>query len=416
MYLTVKQQVKHLTKEEFKELRELCRYAKNLYNQALYNIRQHYFSDGSYLNYGKNYALLKDSPNYRALNSNMAQQILMEADGCFKSFFGLLKKAKRGEYPMKDCHIPRYLPKDGYETLVIGFVRVSGNKLVIPFSQSYRKTHKPIEIKMPPMLADRTIKEIRIIPRSNAGFFEVQYTYEAECIERNLNTDNALALDFGVDNLVTAVTNTGKSFIIDGRGLKSVNQWFNKENARLQSIKDRQHSGRKTTKRQNSLYRRRNNRVSDCISKAARKITDYCIENDIGTLVAGYNADFQKKSDMGKRNNQTFVNIPYGILRKKLQYLCEMNGIRFIQQEESYTSKASFFDRDEIPVFDADDKEEHSFSGKRIHRGLYRTASGKVLNADVNGALNILRKSNVVDLGVLYSKGGVDTPVRIRVA
>ena len=416
MYLTVKQQVKHLSKEEFKVLRELCRYAKNLYNQALYNIRQQYFCDGSYLSYGKNYALLKDSPNYRVLNSNMAQQILMEADGCFRSFFGLVKKAKRGEYPMNDCRIPHYLPKDGYETLVIGFVRVSGNRLVIPFSQSYRKTHKPIEIKMPPMLADRTIKEIRIIPRSNAGFFEIQYTYEAECTERNLNTDNALALDFGVNNLVTAVTNMGKSFIIDGRWLKSVNQWFNKENARLQSIKDRQHSGKKTTRRQNSLYRRRNNRVNDCISKAARKITDYCIENDIGTLVVGYNAGFQKKADMGKRNNQAFVNIPYGILRKRLQYLCEMNGIRFIQQEESYTSKASFFDRDEIPVFDADDKGEHSFSGKRIHRGLYRTASGKVLNADVNGALNILRKSNVVDLNVLYSRGGVDTPVRIRVA
>ena len=111
MYLTVKQQAKHLSKEEFKVLRELCRYAKNLYNQALYNIRLQYFSDGSYLSYGKNYALLKDSPNYRALNSNMAQQILKETDGCFRSFFGLVKKAKRGEYPIKDCRIPPLSPE-----------------------------------------------------------------------------------------------------------------------------------------------------------------------------------------------------------------------------------------------------------------------------------------------------------------
>ena len=389
MYLTVKQQVKHLSKEDYRSIKELCHIAKNLTNQAIYNIRQHYFAQGKYLNYEKNYALLKSSDNYRTLNSNMAQQILKEVDGSFKSFFGLLKKAKQG---------------------------LKGNKLILPYSNSFRKTHKAVEITIPPILLDKKVKEIRIIPKADARFFEIQYIYEAECIQRNLNTTNALALDLGINNLVTGVSSKGETFIIDGRRLKSINQWFNKKNARLQSIKDKQHFGKKTTNRQKALARRRNNRINDYMNKTARRVIDYCIDHDIGTLVAGYNETFQKDSNIGKRNNQTFVNIPYGKLRDKLEYLCELNGIILVMQEESYTSKASFWDKDVIPVYKSDDTEEYHFSGKRIHRGQYRTASGQVLNADVNGALNILRKSRVVDVNILYSRGEVDTPIRIRIA
>ena len=416
MYLTVKQQVKHLSKEDYKSLKELCHIAKNLTNEAIYNIKQYYFTEGKFLKYEKNYILLKSSLNYKALNSNMAQQILKEVDGSFKSFFGLLKLAKQGKYAFKDCKLPHYLPKDGYTTLVIGFVRLNGNKLILPFSNGFRKTHKSVEITIPPVLLDKKVKEIRIIPKAKARFFEIQYIYEAECIRRNLNKSNALALDLGINNLVTAVSNKGNSFIIDGRKLKSINQWFNKENARLQSIKDKQHFGRKTTNRQKAIARDRNNKVNDYMNKVARKVIDYCINNDIGTLVVGYNETFQRNTDKGKRNNQTFVNIPYGQLRDKLAYLCELNDITFVKQEESYTSKASFWDKDTIPVYNDDNPKEYQFSGKRIHRGQYKTKSGKTLNADVNGALNILRKSSVVSLRTLYSRGDVDTPVRIRIA
>ena len=416
MYLTVKQQVKHLSKEDYKSLRELCYIAKNLTNEAIYNVRQYYFTEGKFLKYEKNYTLIKSSPNYKALNSNMAQQILKEVDGSFKSFFGLLKLAKQGKYAFKDCRLPYYLPKDGYTTLVIGFVRLNGNKLMLPFSNSFKKNHKAVEITIPPILLDKKVKEIRIIPKANARFFEIQYIYETDCIHRNLNQSNALALDLGINNLVTAVSNTGKSFIVDGRKLKSINQWFNKENARLQSIKDKQHFGKKTTNRQKAIVRDRNNKVNDYMNKTARIIIDYCISNDIGTLIAGYNITFQRNSHMGKQNNQNFVNIPYGHLRDKLSYLCELNGIVYIEQEESYTSKASFWDNDNIPVYNNDNPKEYEFSGSRIHRGLYKTAGGKVLNADINGALNIMRKSRVVDLKVLYSRGEVDTPVRIRIA
>ena len=416
MHLTVKQQVKHLSKEDYKTIKELCHIAKNLANEAIYNVRQYYFAEGEFLKYEKNYTLLKNSPNYKALNSNMAQQILKEVDGSFKSFFGLLKLAKQGKYTFKDCRLPHYLPKDGYTTLVIGFVRLKENKLILPFSNGFKKTHKAVEITIPPILLDKKVKEIRIIPKAKARFFEIQYIYEAECVQRNLNTNNALALDLGINNLVTAVSSNGRSFIIDGRKLKSINQWFNKENARLQSIKDKQHYGKKSTNRQKAIARDRNNKVNDYMNKAARKVINYCIANDIGALVVGYNETFQRNSHIGKRNNQNFVNIPYGQLRSKLEYLCRLNGIIFVKQEESYTSKSSFWDKDEIPVYNADNPGEYQFSGKRVHRGQYKTASGKTINADVNGALNIMRKSSVVDVSILYGRGEVDTPVRIRIA
>ena len=416
MYLTIKQQVKHLSKENYLSLKELCHAAKNLTNEAIYNVRQYYFTENEFLKYEKNYTLLKNSPNYKTLNSNMAQQILKEVDSSFKAFFGLLKLAKQGKYAFKDCKLPHYLPKNGYTTLVIGFVRLKGNQLIIPFSNSFKKTHQPIEITIPPVLLDKKVKEIRIIPKAKARFFEIQYTYEAEYIQRNLNKNNALALDLGINNLVTAVSSNGKSFIIDGRRLKSINQWFNKENARLQSIKDKQHFGKKTTNRQKAIARDHNNKVNDYMNKTARTVINYCINNNIGTLIVGYNETFQRNSHIGKPNNQNFVNIPYGRLRNKLEYLCELNNIAFVKQEESYTSKASFWDNDNIPVYNADNPKEYQFSGKRIHRGLYKTANGKVFNADVNGALNIMRKSSVVSLDAIYGRGDVDTPIRIRIA
>ena len=415
MYLTVKQQLKHLSKEEYLSLRELSHTAKNLYNQAVYNIRQYYFQENKYLNYQKNNSLLKNSENYKTLNSNMSQQILKEVDGSFKSFFVLLKKKNKGMYNAK-VKLPSYLPKNSFTTLVIGFVRLNEDTLVIPYSNSFKKNHKKISIKIPPILLDKKIKEIRIIPKFNARFFEVQYTYEVQEEQRNLDKNHALAIDFGINNLATCVTSKGKSFIIDGKKLKSINQWFNKENARLQSIKDKQKYGKKPTLRQKYLYSSRNNKVNDYMSKTARRIINYCLENNIGALVCGYNETFQRNSNIGKANNQTFVNIPFGKLREKLEYLCKLYSLRFVEQEESYTSKSSFFDMDILPKFEADKPQTYSFLGKRIKRGLYQTSKGYILNADINGALNILRKSNVVELEVLYSRGEVDTPVRIRIA
>lgn len=417
MYLTLKQQVKHLTKEEYNILRELCRVAKNLKNQAIYNIRQHYLQEKQYLRYESNYHELKNSVNYKLLNSNMAQQTIKDVDLMFKSFFALIKLAKQSKYSFKNIRLPNYLPRGGYSALIIAqFVIKDGNVLTIPYSNTFKKKYETkVKIRIPKVLESKKIKEIQIIPKFNARFFEIQYTYEVQEENKELNTNNALAIDLGVNNLCTCVTNTGKSFIIDGRKLKSINQFFNKQNARLRSIKDKQNIKRQT-KQQYLISQKRKNRVDDYINKTCRYIIDYCLSNDIGTLVVGYNQSFQNKTNLGKINNQTFTQLPFGKIREKLEYLCKRYNINYIMQEESYTSMASFFDGDELPVYNADNPQTYEFSGKRIKRGLYQTRDNYCFNADCNGALNILRKSKVVDLTILDCRGEVDTPKRIRVS
>ena len=416
MYLTIKQQVKHLTKEEYNILRELCRVAKNLTNQAIYNVRQHYFQEKQYLRYESNYHELKNSENYKLINSNMAQQTLKNVDSMFKSFFALIKLAKQGKYSFRCIKLPNYLPKDGYANLIIAEFKIKDNGiLTIPYSNTFkRKYENKIQIKIPKVLEDRKIKEIRIIPKFNARFFEIQYTYEVQEENINLSTNNALAIDLGVNNLCTCVTNIGKSFIIDGRKLKSINQFFNKQNARLRSIKDKQNIKRQT-EQQYLISNKRKNRVDDYINKTCRYIINYCLFNDIGTLVVGYNQSFQNKTDLGRRNNQIFTQLPFGKIREKLEYLCRRYNINYVLQEESYTSKSSFFDNDELPTYGKDSPQTYEFSGKRVKRGLYQTKNNYLFNADCNGALNILRKSKVVDVTVLCNRGELDTPKRIRV-
>jgi len=417
MYLTIKQQVKHLTKEEYILLRELCRIAKNLTNQAIYNIRQHYFQEKQYLRYEANYHEMKYLENYKLLNSNMAQQTLKDVNEMFKSFFGLLKLTKQGRYNFRHIHLPKYLPKNGYANLIIGMINIKNNILTLPVSNTFKQKYGKIkiQIKIPPVLENKKIKEIQIIPKFNARFFEIQYIYEIQEENINLNTNNALAIDLGVNNLCTCVTNTGKSFIVDGKKLKSINQFFNKQNAKLQSIKDKQNII-KQTKQQFLISRKRKNRINDYINKTCRYIINYCISNDIGTLVIGYNQSFQNKTNLGRRNNQIFTHLPFGKIREKLEYLCKRYNINYILQEESYTSKASFFDNDDLPIYNADNPQTYEFSGKRVKRGLYQTKNNYRFNADCNGALNILRKSKTVDLTVLCRRGELDTPKRIRIS
>ena len=417
MYLTIKQQVKHLTKEEYNILRELCRISKNLTNQAIYNIRQHYFQEKQYLSYESNYHELKGCQNYKLLNSNMAQQTLKNVDSMFKSFFALIKIAKQGKYNFKNIRLPSYLSKNGYANLVIAEFKVKDSILTIPYSNTFKRerSRTKVQIKISKVLEGKNIKEVRIIPKFNARFFEIQYTYEVQEENINLSTNNALAIDLGVNNLCTCVTHIGKSFIIDGKKLKSINQFFNKRNARLQSIKDKQNI-RRQTKQQFLISNKRKNRVEDYVNKTCRYIINYCLSNDIGTLVVGYNQSFQSKTNLGKKNNQIFTQLPFGKIREKLEYLCKRYNITYILQEESYTSKASFFDNDELPTYGKDNPQTYEFSGKRVKRGLYQTKDKYLFNADCNGALNILRKSKAVDLTILCCRGEVDTPKRIRIS
>ena len=407
MYLAVRQQLNNLSKEEYLVLRELCHVSKNLYNQALYEIRQEYFKSKKHLNYYDVCKKLQGTETYSLLQAQMSQQTLKVVDENFKSFFGLIRKKLK-------ARIPKYLDKDGFFKLTIPTVSIRDGKIQLPYSRQYAKEHNKIYLKVPNILNGKKVKQVWIIPRQNARFFEVQYIYKVEPKEKK-PIKNALAIDLGIDNLCTCVTSSGKSFIMDGKKLKSFNQWYNKETSRLKSIKDKQKI-KGYTKKLYGIVTKRNNRISDILHKSCKYIINYCIDNNIDTVVCGMNKDFQRYSNLGKVNNQKFTQIPFGKIRDILNYLCELNGINFIEQEESYTSKASFWDRDEIPVFSSESKVNYDFSGKRVHRGLYCSKNGMLLNADINGSLNILRKSNVVSLEALYSRGVLNPPLRIRVA
>ena len=415
MYLTLTNNIRGLKKSEYEALKEMCRYSNNLYNVALYNIRQYYFAEKKFLRYESNYHLCKENENYGLLQAGVAQQTLKVADRSFKSFFNLIKKAKTGDYRFQDIRMPKYREKNGLFNLILAenAISIKDGFIKIPMSREFSKTHENIRIPFPEKLQGKEVKEIRICPIYNGRHFKIQYCYKEDAIDLELDKTKALSIDLGVDNFATCVCNTGTSFIMDGRKLKSINQYWNKRVAKLQSIASKQ--GLKTTRQKQELTIKRNNRVKDFINKTAKYIVDYCVASNIGTIVCGYNPDFKRDSHMGKRNNQNFVQIPYGDFRTTLKGLCEKYCIYYVEQEESYTSKASFLDKDDIPVYVPGDKKSYLFSGERISRGMYKTKDGVLINADLNGALNILKKSNVVDLTVLYSSGVLSTPMRIRI-
>jgi len=413
-YRTQKNQLRNLNKQEYIALKELCKLSKNLYNSTLYAIRQYYFTEKKYLRYESAYHICKENENYQLLNTDIAQQTMKVVDRNFKSFFALISKAKEGNYKFSDIRLPHYLPKDGYFMLIIPRFKVKDGYFTVPMSIAFKKEFGEVKLPFPERLNEKQVKEIRIFPKHNSKFFDIEFVYVQEEENLNLNTGNALTIDFGLDNLATCVTNTGASFIVDGKRLKSINQWYNKENARLQSIKDKQ-GIKGITNRQYINTKKRNNRLNYYTNKTARIIVNYCIENDIGNIVVGYNPDWKRNINLGKSNNQKFVQISHGNLRLKIKSLCERYGINYIEQEESYTSKADFFANDDIPVYNADNPQGYSFSGKRISRGQYKTCQGTIINADCNGALNILRKSNLMDLTVLQARGCLNQPQRIRV-
>lgn len=339
MFLTQKNQIRDLNKTEFLALRELCKLSKNLYNVGLYTVRQYYFQEHKHLRYESAYHLCKGNENYQLLNTDIAQQTLKVVDRTFHSFFGLIKAVKSGSY-QRHVKLPQYLPKDSYFVLIIPRLKVKDRKFKIPMSAAFKKQFGEVSIAFPDRLDPTAVKEVRIHPRYDARFFEVEFVSKVEVEPVETVPDSAIAIDFGLDNLATCVDTNGASFIVDGRKLKSINQWFNKENARLQSIKDKQKIER-LSERQCRLFINRGNQVRDYLNKSARMIIAHCIENKIEQVIVGFNLEIKQEINIGSRNNQNFVQIPFYSLRGKLKALCERYGLIYQEQEESYTSKAS---------------------------------------------------------------------------
>lgn len=367
MFLTQKNQIRDLSKAEYNALQALCRLSKNLYNVGLYSVRQYFFQERKHLQYEGNYHLCKGNENYKLLNTDIAQQTLKVVDRTFKSFYGLIKAVRHGVYHQK-VKLPNYLPKDGYFLLIVpcGWasrkdtktgvktkvprLAIKDGKFRVPMSNQFRQEYGEVWIPFPKRISYETLKEIRIHPCFNARFFQVELIQEAVETPIESDPDIAMAIDFGVNNLAACTVTTGASFILDGRPIKSFNQWFNKRNAQLQSIKDKQ-GIKGYTKQQAFLTQKRNNQIRDYLNKVVCYIANYCIENKVSQIIVGYNPGIKQEINIGKVNNQKFVQVPFHSLKLKLQAMCQRYGWTYQEQEESYTSLASAIDGDEIPVY-----------------------------------------------------------------
>ena len=369
----------HIIKSNYKhynDLKDLCRLSKNLYNATLYAIRQHYFETNKYLSYANIDRIFKETNNvdYRSLPIQTSQQIMRAVDSNFKSFFRLLKKKLNGTYNKK-VNITSYLDKEGYYTLTYTAQQL-GKKLQsgiikLPLSGIEFRTNKT------------NIKQVRFVPKSNYIVMEVIYDVK----EADLKSDNGnyCGIDLGLNNLATVSSNVSQSYIINGKPVKSINQYYNKKKAQLQS----QLGNKRTSKRIQRLTLKRNCKIKDYFHKSTSYIVNQLVSDSINTVIIGHNKDWKQDINIGRQNNQSFVSIPHSMFISMLKYKCQLKGINVVCVEESYTSKASFLDNDHIPTLK--DKEV-VFSGSRVSRGLYRGSKGQLLNADVNGSFNIIRK------------------------
>ena len=418
-FLVQSQIIRNLSHDEYFLLSKLCFFSNCLFNVGLYNVRQHYFETKKYLSYPSNCKIAKTNENFKFLQAGIAQQTLKKVDLAMKSFFALLKLKLAGEYD-KDVRLPHYRKKGGLFSLTLSTnaIHIKNGQLALPFSRTFKKVFCPKKttLPVPANLLNKKIQEVRITSIYDGKFFKIDYVYEAEPESKHLNPENKLAIDIGLENLATCITTTGASFIMDGRKLKSINQLWNKKIAKFKSILDKQAHGKRhgSSKRIACLNIKRNNRTKDILNKTARYIVNYCIAHDIGTIICGCNKEQKQGIELGN-TNQDFVQVEFSRLRRQLTNICKRYGIQYIEQEESYTSKASCLDLDEIPVFDPDDKTVHTFSGKRVKRGLYRFADGRTANADINGAANILRKSKQKFDFEQLCRGLLASPSRIRV-
>ena len=362
----------------------MCLLAKNLYNVALYNIRQQYFKDKTYLNYNNLDKLLSSNNNidYKAIPYRQsAQQILRGVDKTFKSFFKGLKSDKNKG---KRVRTPKYKDKD------------NGRYILTYTNQCFK--YKNGIVKLKGINGDwyefktdkQNIQQVRLVPKANHIVVEIIYN-----VEYILKEDNKryAGIDLGLNNIVALTSNVSQSILYNGRPLKSINQHYNKRKAELLSkLKQNKH----VSKRINRLTYKRNNKIKDYMHKLSIAIVQYMEANNLNTLIVGKNDGWKTNIEIGKVNNQNFVSIPYNMLIYMLEYKCKLHGIKMIKVNEAYTSKCSFLDNEIIG-------RHETYLGKRINRGLFISSKGIKINADINGSLNIM----VLGLQILKVKRDV---------
>jgi putative transposase len=395
----------------FKELDKLCFLSKNLYNRANYIIRQEFIESSkikeagevehaTYLNYNSIQKSLQEDRDfdYYNLPTKVSQQVLKLLDKNWVSFFKSIKDWKKN--PDKYQSRPK-LPK---------YKNPSKGRYVLIYTNQAFSTKKykdwivlsGTNIKIKTRWDKNSIIQVRVVPRNNEYLIELVYEREVN-INENLNKKNIAGLDIGLKNLasITSNKNDVRPILINGRPLKSINQFFNKRRAKLQS-----HIGDVgTSNKIVSLTNKRNKKVKNYLHNASRKIVNHLLKNDIGILIIGKNINWKQNINIGKRNNQNFVSIPFDTFIKQIVYKCELEGIEVILIDESYTSKCSFIDMEPVHKHDA-------YAGKRIRRGLFVSRNNIAINADCNASGNIIRKA-VPDAFADGIEGVVVHPLRI---
>ena len=354
----------------YSELDNLCFLSKNLYNSALYTVRQYYFENKKYLSWVNiNNNFVKDKQiDYYALPCKVSQQTLKMVDQNMKSFFNAIKAKK------SKAKLPKYLDKVKGRFVVTYTNQAIGKKALQNGYIELSKTNIKIKTKV------KNVKQVRIVPQNN--FIVVEVLYEIKPKPHDKSKEMYCGIDFGLNNLMTCSFQNDSPLIINGKPLKSINWHYNKEKYRLQSLLD---GRKKTSKRIQNITLKRNNRINDYLHKTTKIFVNYLVSKEINNVVIGYNKEWKQGINIGRVNNQNFVGIPYYKLLNMLTYKCELEGISVIVTEESYTSKCSFLDDEDIC-------KHEEYDGKRIKRGLYKASDGRLINADVNGALNILKK------------------------
>jgi IS605 OrfB family transposase len=400
---------KHIIKKNdknWKQVDYLSFISKNLYNQAIYYIKQNYKETGKFLRYydiEKYFRLndLKENENYKLLPNNTSQQILMLLDKNLKSFFALLKLWKKDKKSLNGCpKFPKYKDKLKGRNILI-FTKNQFN--IKDGCLNFPKKTKLNNIKTKVNLKDA--QQVRIVPQSSCYTIEIIYNFEE--VNYELNKDNYLSIDLGVNNLCAIATNQPglKPLLINGKPLKSINQYANKLIAKEQNQLKKNHN-KYSSKNLEKIRLKRQNKISFYLHNVSKYIIQYCVNNDIKNIVIGHNKEWKQECNIGKRNNQNFVQIPFNTLIQQVQYKAKMVGINVIITEESYTSKVDHLAFEEM-------KHQENYLGKRIKRGLFSSSKKLLLNADINAAIGILRKVIGNDFINQLNRGCVTQPLKV---
>lgn len=362
----------------FAEIDAACFASKNLYNAANYELRQLFFGKRKLCSYPALDKLMQRHEAYRLLPTKVSQWVLKTLRKAWSGYFAAMREYRND--PSKflgEPRIPGYKDKDSGRNLLVYSIQAISSKL-LKIGQI-----KPSGLGCIIKTAVKDVDQVRIIPRKSHYVVEVVYTVQES--QADLDYTLAAGIDMGIDNLA-AITSNKPGFtplLVNGRPLKSINQFYNKRKAELQSILG---SDKAKSHRLTRVTDRRNRRIDHYLHTASRQIVDILVSNRIGVLVVGRNQGWKQSVNIGKRNNQNFVQIPHARFFGMLKYKCELFGIKVLEQEESYTSKCSFLDLEPI-------QKHESYVGRRVQRGMFKSSNGTRINADVNGSYNIIRKA-----------------------